>query len=67
LEGQSDLEGARWLNLWDKDDPIAWPTAPLMGSPLAEDCYVDVSDSVASAHDAYWMSERVHELIANEW
>jgi len=25
------LEGPRWINLWDKDDIIAWPVEPLMG------------------------------------
>ena len=43
LEGQAELPGVRWINIWDKDDPIAFPIGPLMDSPLAEDVYIDVS------------------------
>lgn len=61
------LHGPRWINIWDKDDPIAWPIAPIMDSPLAEDVYVDVSDSIGKAHNAYWESSRVHHEIAAKW
>jgi hypothetical protein len=65
------LQGPRWLNLWDKDDPIAWPVEPLMeqtglNRPV-EDLYVDVSDLVSSAHNEYWRSTDVHREIANRW
>ena len=65
------LDGIRWLNLWDRDDPIAWPIEPLIGDvrkrPVAEDVYVDVSDSVTKSHTTYWRSEKVHRLIAGRW
>jgi hypothetical protein len=43
------------------------PVHPLMESQLVEDIYVDVSDSIASAHTDYWNSSRVHRLIADRW
>ena len=62
-----ELTGPRWINLWDKDDPIAWPVGPVMSSPLVEDVYVDVSDSVGAAHNSYWDSKGIHEAIAARW
>ncbi len=67
LQEDEPLAGPRWINIWDKDDPIAWPVAPLMDSPLVDDVYVDVSDAVADVHTAYWESKRVHEAIAQRW
>lgn len=67
LEDQPSLDGPRWINIWDKDDPIAFPIAPIMNSPLAEDLYVSVSDLVGQAHTAYWESEDVHAAIAERW
>ena len=67
LPDQPDLDGPRWINIWDKDDPIAWPIAPIMDSPLAKDVYVDVSDKVSAAHDAYWESKKAHRAIASSW
>ncbi len=67
LEGGGELEGPRWINIWDKDDPIAWPTAQLMDSPLTEDVYVDVSEFASAAHNAYWESDVVHRTIASAW
>jgi hypothetical protein len=67
LTGEPPLPGPRWINLWDRDDPIAWPVSPLMESELVEDVYVDVSNSVTSAHTAYWKSRKVHKEIARRW
>ena len=67
LNGLPDLEGPRWINIWDKDDPISFPIAPIMNSPLAQDVYVDVSDFVSDAHTVYWESPRVHRTIASMW
>jgi hypothetical protein len=65
------LEGPRWINLWDKDDPIAWPVEPLMKQPadtkIIEDIYTDVSDQTKQAHDAYWTSAKVHKIVAERW
>lgn len=76
--GASPLPGARWLNIWDKDDPIAWPVEPLMQSngsgdgndnepSPVQDIYVDVSDSISRSHSQYWGSERVYKTIAGRW
>lgn len=67
VESHAAPTGARWINLWDKDDPIAWPVAPIMDSQLAQDIYVDVSCRVSAAHDAYWNSSKVHGTIAGKW
>lgn len=63
------LANPRWLNVWDKDDPIAWPVEPIMTSPgtVVVDRYVDVSDSPLKAHEAYWRSDDVHRVIAKAW
>ena len=62
------LEMPRWINMWDKDDLIAWPVEPLMRRhPSVRDWYVDVSDSVAKCHNAYWSSVKVQRLIADKW
>ncbi len=60
------LPGPRWVNFWERDDPIAWPVAPLMQFGV-EDVYVDVSDTVGDSHTAYWRSEDVHESIGKRW
>ncbi|MEM1208293.1 MAG: hypothetical protein AAGI54_03410 [Planctomycetota bacterium] len=60
--------GPRWLNIWDRDDPIAWPVEPLVDvSALVEDIYPDVSDSLSRSHNAYWKSGKVHKAIAKRW
>jgi hypothetical protein len=63
------LQGPRWVNIWDKDDPIAWPIEPLMaqaGSAVV-DRYIDVSDSPTNAHGAYWANKEVHAEFARSW
>lgn len=72
ISGEVELPGPRWLNIWDRDDPIAWPVQPLMQvdadaeSPVA-DIYIDVSDSISKSHSEYWRSERVYKAIAKRW
>ena len=61
------LRNPRWINLWDKDDPIAWPVQPLMQGSEVLDIYTDVSDSVTAAHNAYWNHRDVHSWIAKYW
>lgn len=71
VDGGDEIQGPRWLNLWDRDDPIAWPVEPLMQKttdpPRVEDIYVDVSDSISHSHDSYWRSKRAHKTIAERW
>jgi hypothetical protein len=67
---QPDLQGARWINIWDKDDIISWPAAPLMQNEnegFVEDVYVDVSDKILTVHNEYWASKDVHKAIAARW
>jgi hypothetical protein len=72
-ESFDKLEGPRWINIWDKDDPIAWPVEPLMrvsddkGERIVEDVYTDVSDLVSKAHNSYWFSSKAHKEVANRW
>lgn len=63
------LPGPRWLNLWDLDDPLAWPVEPLMDNDLdvISDVYVNVSDWITKAHNAYWTSKAAHKAIAERW
>jgi hypothetical protein len=65
------LQGPRWINIWDKDDPIAWPVEPLMkessNRKIVSDVYIDVSDSISESHNKYWESTKVHEAIADSW
>ena len=37
------------------------------GKQHAQDIYVDVSDLVGQAHDRYWRSRKVHEIVAERW
>lgn len=64
-----DLPGPRWINIWDRDDPLAWPVEPLMDttSQTVRDVYVNVSDLITKAHGAYWTSKAVHRAIAKNW
>ena len=66
---QDPLPNPRWVNFWDKDDPIAWPVEPLMKQAGAEvkDVYIDVSDSVTNAHESYWNNVDFHQELAKRW
>lgn len=63
------LPGPRWINIWDRDDPLAWPVEPLMDTSTGcvRDLYVNVSDWITKAHNAYWTSKAVHRAIADKW
>ena len=67
----SKISGPRWINIWDKDDVIAWPVEPLMKSgsdqEVIKDIHLDFSDSVSQTHNRYWSSKKVHKVIANSW
>ncbi|MGV6852617.1 MAG: hypothetical protein ACWA5R_10640 [bacterium] len=66
----SKLKGARWINLWDKDDPIAFPVEPIVSHEkkgVVKDIYVDLSDRISKAHNEYWYSEKVYKVIASAW
>jgi hypothetical protein len=63
------LRGPRWLNIWDKDDPIAFPVEPLMESHVGAvaDVYINVSSNIAEAHNLYWDHPDVHQYLAQHW
>jgi len=63
------LHGPRWVNFWDKDDPIAWPVEPLMlqTPDVVKDAYVDVSDDITNAHGEYWGNEDFQKMVAEAW
>jgi len=63
------LGGPRWINYWDRDDPIAWPVEPLMqgDDTVVRDDYVDLSDLVTHVHGTYWESEKIHRRIGEAW
>ena len=67
----SELSGPRWINIWEKDDVIAWPVEPLMkpvsGQEVIKDINLDISDSISQTHNRYWSSNKVHEVIAQAW
>ena len=67
----SIISGPRWINIWDKDDVIAWPVEPLMksvgGQEVIKDIHLDFSDSVSQTHNRYWSSKKVHAVIAQAW
>jgi len=69
--GGKELDGPRWINFWDKDDPISFPVEPFIdqsGNPgLVQDVCSDVSDYVTQAHNAYWSHSDIHEEIARRW
>jgi hypothetical protein len=69
LFGPLKLRGPRWMNLWDKDDPIAFPVEPLMDnySRTVADVYMNVSSNIAEAHNLYWANPEVHQHLATHW
>jgi hypothetical protein len=63
------LTGPRWINIWDKDDPIAFPVEPLVynGNKAVADVYLNISSNIAQAHNMYWEHPEVHTAIASRW
>ena len=64
------LTGPRWINLWDKDDIIAWPVEPLMKEQIpavVRDVYTNVGNMISTAHNLYWNDKTVHREIAAHW
>lgn len=59
-----------WLNIYDKDDLLAYPLEPLMGRDYVRDCPVNAGGTFASAtplsHVAYWTDKDVIRIIADE-
>ena len=54
------LEGVRWLNFWDKMDPVSGPLDFYEG---VENTEVDTGAGRFRAHSAYWGHPPVQEKI----
>ena len=64
--GETDTP--RWINIWDRHDPISFPIAPLVEeSPIVEDHHLTVSWNPLASHTSYWSSAGVHRLLAEHW
>ena len=67
---RDSVKGPRWINIWDKDDPISFPLAPLFDNPgqkVIRDFQVNTSSVPFRGHTTYWASPKVHRLIARYW
>lgn len=67
---ENQMEQPRWINFWERTDPISWPVAPLVklsDPPEILDVYLDKSNNIAKAHNGYWKSRKVHKTIGNSW
>ena len=60
--------GALWLNVWDRHDVISYPLADLYAhNGRVLDLYPDHSDDVRHAHGAFWESDDVFDVLAQNW
>jgi len=58
----------RWVNVYDKDDPIAYQLKPLDGAynkAVLADCAVDTGP-FGAAHLFYWGNRDVHKIIGRK-
>ncbi len=62
---------AKWINLYDKDDVIAYPLKSInqqWSQVVSEDIAINVGGPLTSwnplSHRGYWQNRRVHRLIA---
>jgi len=59
-----------WLNIYDKDDLLAYPLEPIIGREYVRDCPVNAGGTFASAtplsHVAYWTDKDVIRIITDE-
>jgi len=62
---------ARWINIYDKDDVIAYPLKPInahFNQSVSEDIQINVGGPFTSwnpfSHQGYWQNREVHRVIA---
>lgn len=55
--------GARWVNLHDPVDLLAFPAEPQFGSRVS-DVRVDTREPFPRAHGAYWTTRQVYDVLA---
>jgi hypothetical protein len=64
--------GCRWLNLFDRDDPLGWPLQPIneaFAEAVHEDRVVRLRGPAAPtplAHNAYWTDEALIDALAQQ-
>ena len=57
-----------WLNVWDRHDVISYPLAGLYAhNGRVLDLYPDHSDDLRHAHGAFWDSDDVFDMLAQNW
>lgn len=64
------LEGPRWVNVWDRDDPISFPVAPMLQESdrdIALDVQINTTLWPFRSHTAYWSSRKVQTIFARNW
>lgn len=69
-EKGAELKDPRWINIWYKDDVLAWPVEPLIGNKrkIVKDFPLDNDQNdFFKVHDYYWEHQRVHDCIYRAW
>ncbi|MBL7127986.1 MAG: hypothetical protein ISS16_03275 [Ignavibacteria bacterium] len=63
------LGRSMWLNFWDKDDVISYPVKFLYDDPdnLIKDKYISICDCFPKAHNVYWTSKKIAEIVAEKY
>jgi hypothetical protein len=52
----------RWLNVFDRNDPLAFAVEPIFAAP-AKDYAYDTGEHTFAAHGAYWVRPSFHERL----
>lgn len=66
----ANLTGPRWINMWYKDDLLAWPVESLISNrkKIVKDFPLDNDQGdFFKIHDYYWGHQHVHDRIYQAW
>jgi hypothetical protein len=62
------IDNPRWVNIWNKYDPISFPVEPMVEeSSSVKDFHLKVAWNPLKSHTNYWNSKNVHRLLAELW
>ncbi|MEM6554167.1 MAG: hypothetical protein AAF750_18780 [Planctomycetota bacterium] len=65
---EDQLTGPRWINVWDKDDLIAYPVEPVFEAGEAVvDLNINVGSGLRTVHGKYWSDKTVYQTLAGMW